>query len=75
MDGTTVNAPLYMYIPNKRLDIDLKIPTVSEEITKFSIKFVDNLTTHPNKLGSTLVEEEPRRLTRLKPTDVTTRFS
>jgi hypothetical protein len=29
----------------------LKIPTVREEITKFSIKYRDKITTHPNELG------------------------
>jgi hypothetical protein len=34
------------------------------------------ITTHPNELASTLLEEEePRRLKRFKPTDLTTRFS
>jgi hypothetical protein len=32
--------------------------------------------THPNELASTLLEEEePRRLKRFKPADLTTRFS
>jgi hypothetical protein len=34
------------------------------------------MTTHPNELSSTLLEEEeePRRLKRFKPTDLTSRF-
>jgi hypothetical protein len=52
----------------------LKIPTVREEITKFSIKYRDKITAHPNELASTLLEEESRRLKRFK-TDFTTRFS
>jgi len=45
-------------------------------MTKFNIKYRYKVTTHPNKLASTILEEEdPRRLKRLKPTDLTTRFS
>jgi hypothetical protein len=52
------------------------VPTIREEITKFSIKYSDKITTHPNELESTLLEEEePRRLKRLKPTNLTTIFS
>jgi hypothetical protein len=70
----TVNAP--WYISNKVLHTDLKVPTIREEITKFSVKYRDKITTHPNELASTLLEEEePRRLKRFKPTDLTTRFS
>jgi hypothetical protein len=54
----------------------LKVPTVREEITKFSVKYSDKIPTHPNELASTLPgEEEPRRLKRCKPTDLATRFS
>ena len=70
----TVNAP--WCITNKVLHVDLRVPTVREEITKFSVKYRDKTTTHPNELASTLLEEEePRRLKRFKPTDLTTRFS
>jgi hypothetical protein len=52
------------------------VPTIREEITKFSVKYRDKTTTHSNELASTLLEEvEPRRLKRFKPTDLTTRFS
>jgi hypothetical protein len=55
---------------------DLKVPTISEEMTKFSVKYRDKITKHPNVLASTLLEEEqPRRLKSFKPTDLTTRFS
>jgi hypothetical protein len=58
------------------LHTDLKVSTIKEEITKFSVKYRDKITTHPNELTSTLLkEEEPRRLKRFKPTDSTTRFS
>ena len=69
-----VNAP--WYIPNKVLHADLKVPTIREEITKFSVKYRDKITTHPNELASTLLEEEePRKLKRFKPTNLTYRFS
>jgi hypothetical protein len=60
---------------NKVIHADLKVPTIGEEITKFSVKYRDKITTHPNELASTLLEEQPRRLKRSKPTDLTTRFS
>jgi hypothetical protein len=54
----------------------LQIPTVKAEITKFSIKYGEKLTAHPNELTpAPLEEEEPRRLKRFKPTELTTRFS
>ena len=41
---------------------DLNVPTVREEMTKFSFKYRDKITTHTNELASTLLEEEePRR--------------
>jgi hypothetical protein len=68
------NAP--WCISNKVLHTDLKVPTIREEITKFSVKFRHKITTHAKELASTLLEEEePRRLKRFKPTDLTTRFS
>jgi hypothetical protein len=64
------------YINKQVLHTDLKIPTIREEITKFSFKYTDKITTHSNELASTLLEEEePRRLKRFKLTDLTTRFS
>jgi hypothetical protein len=48
---------------------------IREEITKFSVKYRDKITTHSNELAFTpLEEEEPRRLKRFKPTDLTSRF-
>jgi hypothetical protein len=61
---------------HKVLHADLKVPRDREEITKFSFKYRDKMTAQPNELASTpLEEEEPRRLKRFKPTDLTTRFS
>jgi len=54
----------------------LKVPTIREEITKFSVKYRDKMTKHAKELASTLLEEEeePRRLEIFKPTDLKTRF-
>jgi hypothetical protein len=50
--------------------------TVKAEITNLSTKYRETLTTHPNELIPALLEEEePRRLKRFKPTELTTRFS
>jgi len=54
---------------------NLQIPTVKAEITKHSTKYREKLSTHPNELIPVLLEnEEPRRLKRLKPTELITRF-
>jgi hypothetical protein len=58
------------------LHTDLKVPIIREEITEFTVKDREKITTHQNELESTLLEEEePRRLERFKPKDLTTRFS
>jgi hypothetical protein len=63
------------YIPNKISHTDLKIPTITEEMTKFSVEYRDKITIHTNELAPTLLAEESRILKRFKPTDLTTRFS
>jgi hypothetical protein len=64
------------YISNIVLHTDLRVSTIREEITKFSVKYRDKTTTHPNEFASTLLEdEEPRRLKTFKPTHLTTRFA
>jgi len=69
-----VNPPLYT--SNKVIHAYLKVPIIREEITKFSVKYRDKITTHPTEMASTLFQgEETRRLKRFKPTDLTTRFS
>jgi len=69
-----VNTP--WYVPNTILHTDLQIPTVKAEITNFSIKYREEQITYPNELIPALLEEEePRRLKRFKPTELTTRFS
>jgi hypothetical protein len=68
-----VNAP--WYISNKVLHTDLKVPTIREEITKFSAKYRDKIT-HSNDLAFKLLEEEEhRRMKRFKPVYLTTRVS
>jgi len=70
---TTVNAP--WYIPNKLLHTDLQMPTIREEITKFSTNHTSKLLTHPNELTSNLlIEQGPGRLKRYKPLDLPTKF-
>jgi hypothetical protein len=53
---TTANAP--RYISNTVLHTDWKVPTVTEGITKFTVKYTDKITTHPNELTSTLLDKE-----------------
>ena len=66
---------IFIYLYNKVIHADLQVPTFREEITKFSVKYRDKITTHPNELASTLLEEEEtRRLKRFKPTDLATNF-
>jgi hypothetical protein len=68
-----VNAP--WYTSNRALHIDLKVPTIREEITKFSVKYRDKITTHPKQLASKLLEEEeePIKLKKFKPSRLTLR--
>ena len=42
-----VNTP--WYVPNTLLHTDLQIPTVIAEITNFSTKYREKLTTHPQR--------------------------
>ena len=70
---TMVNAP--WYIPNKLLHTDLQMPTIREEITKFSTHYRAKLDTHQNDLTSKLITKQgPTRLKRYKPSDLPTRF-
>jgi hypothetical protein len=55
------NKCTVVYISNIVLHTDFKVPTFREEITKFSVKYRDKITTHPNELASTLLEEEEPR--------------
>ena len=54
----------------------IQVPTVREEITKFSTNHRDKLFTHSNELTSNLLNEQgPARLKRFKPLDLPTRFT
>ena len=70
-----VNAP--WYIPNNVLHKDLKTPTIRVETTRLCANYQDKLETHPNELIPSLLDEaeEPRRLKRFQPSDLSTRFS
>jgi hypothetical protein len=46
------------YVSNKVLPTDLKVSTFREGITQFSTRYSDKITTHPNELASTLLEEK-----------------
>jgi hypothetical protein len=71
---TLVNTP--WYIPNSLLHTDLQMPTVRDEIVKFSTNYRAKLFTHPNELTSILLEEQGSgRLKRFRPIDLPTRFS
>jgi hypothetical protein len=63
------------YVPNVILRQDLQIPSVKEEIRRFSIQYSSRLQTHPNSLAVHLTEPpEHRRLKRHMPTYLITRF-
>jgi hypothetical protein len=63
------------YVPNVILRQDLQIPSVKEEIRRFSIQYSSRLQTHPNSLAVHLTERpEHRRLKRHLPADLITRF-
>jgi carbonic anhydrase len=51
------------YVPNVILRQDLQIPSVKEEIQRFSIQYTSRLKTHPNSLAIHLMKPpEHRRL-------------
>jgi hypothetical protein len=63
------------YVPNVILRQDLQVPSVKEEIRRFSIQYSSRLQTHPNSFGVHLTEPpEHRRLKRHLSTDLITRF-
>jgi hypothetical protein len=71
---TSANAP--RYIPNSLLHTDIQMSTVRDEIMKFSTNCRAKLFTHPIERASVLlVEPDPRRLKRFRPTDLPTRYS
>jgi hypothetical protein len=62
------------YVPNTVIRRDLQIPTVKEEIHRYS-RYSACLSTHPNDLIVNLIElPDNRRLRRHLPNDLSTRF-
>jgi hypothetical protein len=68
-----VDAPWYM--PNTVIRRYLQIPTVKEEIRRYSSQYSARLRAHPNDLTVNLIElPDNRRLRRHLPNDLFTRF-
>jgi hypothetical protein len=68
-----VDAP--WYVPNTVIRRDIQIPTVKEEIRRYSSQYSGRLNTHPNDLIVNLIElPDNRRLRRHLPNDLSTRF-
>jgi hypothetical protein len=68
-----VDAP--WYVPNTVVRRALEIPTVKEEIRRYSSQYSARLSTHPNDLIVNLTElPDNRRLGRHLPNDLPTRF-
>jgi hypothetical protein len=63
------------YVPNTGIRRDLQIPTVKEEIRRYSSQYSARLSVHPNDLIVNLTEiPDKRRLQRHLPNDLPTRF-
>jgi hypothetical protein len=70
---TIVDAP--WYVPNTVFRRDLQIPTVKEEILRYSPQYSAGLSTHPNDLIVNFIElPDNRRLRRHLPNDLPSRF-
>jgi hypothetical protein len=68
-----VDAP--WYVLNTVIRRDLQIPTVKEEIRRYSSQYSARLSAHPNYLIVSLMElPDNRRLRRHLPNDLSTRF-
>jgi hypothetical protein len=66
--------PLW-YVPNSHIRRDLQMPSVKEEICRYSNQYSARLTTHPNDQILTLMEiPGNRRLLRHVPNDLPNRF-
>jgi hypothetical protein len=69
----TVDTP--WYVPNTVIQKDLQIPTVKEEILRYSSQYSARLSAHPNEQIVNLIElPEKRRLRTHLPNDLPTRF-
>jgi hypothetical protein len=63
------------YVPNPVIPRDLQIPTVKEELRRYSSQYSARLSTHPNDLIVNLMElPDNRRLRKHLPNDLLTRF-
>jgi hypothetical protein len=68
-----VDAP--WYVPNTVIRRDLHIPTVQEEIQRYSSQYSARLSAHPNDLIANIMElPDNRRLRKHLPNDLPTRF-
>jgi hypothetical protein len=68
-----VDAPCY--VPNTVIWRDLQTPTVKEEIRRYSSQYSARLSAQPNELLVNLkAQSDSRRLRRLLPIDLPTRF-
>jgi hypothetical protein len=68
-----VDAP--WYVPNTVIQRDLQLPTIKEEIRRYSSQYSAHLSAHPNDLIVNLIElPDNRRLRRHLPNDLPTRF-
>ena len=67
---TIVNAP--WYVRNDDIRRDLGIPTVKEEISRYSEKYKSRIGTHPNRLAAETFNtiNIDRRLKRKHPADL-----
>lgn len=68
------NAP--WYITNKQLQHDLQIPSLQDEIKRFSTNYIARLNIHCNPLAQNIANssDEVRRLLRYHPLDLPTRY-
>jgi hypothetical protein len=63
------------YVPNTVILRDLQIPTVKEEILRYSSQYSARLSAHPNELIVNLMAQpDNKRLRRHLPNDLSTRF-
>jgi hypothetical protein len=68
-----VDAP--WYVPNTVIRRDLQVPTVKEEIRRYSSQYSARLSPHPNDITVNLIElPDNRRLRRYLENDLPTRF-
>jgi hypothetical protein len=62
------------YVPNTVIQRDLQLPTVKEEIRRYSSQYSARLSAHPNDLVNLTELPDNRWLWRHLPNDLPTRF-